>query len=288
MYDILIAPFADYVFMRKALIGALAVALGAAPIGAFLILRRMSLTGDAIAHGILPGAAVGYLLAGLSLTAMTFGGLVAGMAVALGAAAVSRRTTQREDASLAAFTLISLAAGVMLVSLRGSNLDLLHFLFGSVLALPDDALILLAAIATVSLLTFAFLFRLLVADALDPAFLRRVAKGSGVVHYVFLALAVLNLVAGFHALGTLMAVGIMILPAAAARFWTRSVGAIVVVAVVIAALSCVTGLLLAFHLDLPPSPTMILCSGVAYLVSLLVGREGSVMTRRRLPAGVPA
>lgn len=288
MYDVFIAPFADYEFMRKALIGALAVALGAAPIGAFLILRRMSLTGDAIAHGILPGAAIGYLLAGLSLTAMTFGGLVAGMAVALGAAAVSRRTAQREDASLAAFTLISLAAGVMLVSLRGSNLDLLHFLFGSVLALPDDALLLLAGIATVSLLTFAFLFRLLVADALDPVFLRRVAKGSGIVHYVFLALAVLNLIAGFHALGTLMAVGIMILPAAAARFWTRSVGTVVVVAIGIAALSCVTGLLLAFHLDLPPSPTMILCSGVAYLVSLLVGREGSVMTRRRLPAGVPA
>jgi zinc/manganese transport system permease protein len=288
MHDLLIAPFADYAFMRKALIGAIAVALGAAPIGAFLILRRMSLTGDAIAHGILPGAAVGYLLAGLSLTAMTVGGLVAGMAVALGAAAVSRRTAQREDASLAAFTIISLAAGVMLVSLRGSNLDLLHFLFGSVLALPDDALVLLAGIATVTLVAFALLFRLFVADALDPSFLRRLAPRSGLVHYAFLALAVLNLIAGFHALGTLMAVGIMILPAAAARFWARSVGAVVVVAVAIAVASCVTGLLLAFHLDLQPSATMILCSGVAYVASLLVGREGSIATRRRLPSAVPA
>ena len=96
--------------------------------------------GDAMGHAILPGAAIGYLLAGLSLFAMSLGGFAAGLAVALAAGLVARSTVLREDASLAGFYLISLALGVLLVSVRGSNVDLLHVLFGTVLALDDAAL----------------------------------------------------------------------------------------------------------------------------------------------------
>ncbi|MBV9260449.1 MAG: metal ABC transporter permease, partial [Pseudolabrys sp.] len=85
MYALLIAPFADYEFMRRALVATLALAFGAAPIGVFLMLRRMSLIGDAMAHAILPGAAIGFLVSGLSLFAMTSGGLIAGFVIALGA-----------------------------------------------------------------------------------------------------------------------------------------------------------------------------------------------------------
>ena len=86
MIDLLWAPFAEFAFMRHALLGCVALALGAAPVGVFLLLRRMSLTGDAMAHAILPGAAVGYLVSGLSLTAMTLGGIAAGLLVAAAAA----------------------------------------------------------------------------------------------------------------------------------------------------------------------------------------------------------
>ena len=145
MWEALVQPFADFGFMRRALMGCLAISVGATPVGVFLMLRRMSLTGDAMAHAILPGAAVGYLVAGLSLGAMTVGGLIAGMAVALLSGFVTRATALREDASLAAFYLISLAAGVLIVSTRGSNVDLMHVLFGTVLALDNAALILLGA-----------------------------------------------------------------------------------------------------------------------------------------------
>ncbi|MGF1660657.1 MAG: metal ABC transporter permease, partial [Rubrimonas sp.] len=198
--DLLLDPFADFAFMRRALVGCLALALGSAPVGVFLMLRRMSLTGDAMAHAILPGAAVGYLVAGLSLGAMTLGGVIAGLAVALLAGAVSRSTALREDASLAAFYLISLAAGVLIVSMRGGTVDLMHVLFGTVLALDDAALTLLCAIATLTLITLAALFRPLVLECVDPGFLRSVGGGGAVAHFVFLALAVLNLVGGFHAL----------------------------------------------------------------------------------------
>ncbi len=279
IYDALVAPFLEFTFMRRALVGCLAIALGATPVGVFLMLRRMSLTGDAMAHAILPGAAIGFLVAGLSLSAMTIGGLLAGMAVALAAGFVARSTTLREDASLAAFYLISLAAGVLIVSVRGSNIDLMNVLFGTVLALNDDALLLLAAISTITLASIAVLFRPLVIECLDPSFLRSVSGSSSLVHYAFLALAVLNLVGGFHALGTLMAVGIMILPAAAARFWTREIGGLIAVALLVGVASSVCGLLISYHWSLPSGPAIVLTAGVIYAGSLIAGPVGSLTAR---------
>src|ERR671916_1441515 len=209
--------------MRRALVGTVAIALAGGPVGVFLMLRRMSLTGDAMSHAILPGAAAGYLVAGLSLPAMTIGGLAAGVIVAVLAGLVARVTALKEDASLAAFYLLSLALGVTLVSLKGSNVDLLHVLFGTVLALDDAALVLLAGIATVTLVTLALLYRPLVLECVDPIFLRSVSRAGTPTHLIFVGLVVLNLVGGFHALGTLLAVGLMMLPAAASRFWSSDI-----------------------------------------------------------------
>ena len=124
LFDIFLAPFLDFIFMRHALVACMALALGCGPIGVLLVLRRMSLVGDALSHAVLPGAAVGFLVSGLSLYAMTVGGIVAGLAVALLAGMVTRLTVLREDASFAALYLISLALGVLIVSLRGSSIDL--------------------------------------------------------------------------------------------------------------------------------------------------------------------
>ena len=277
----LLSPFVEFSFMRRAFAGCLALSLGATPIGVLLMLRRMSLAGDAMSHAILPGAAIGYLIAGLSLPAMTVGGLAAGLAVAVLAGGVARNTVIGEDASLATFYLLSLSTGVLLISLRGSNVDLLHVLFGSVLALDDDALLLLAGFASLSIVALALAFRLFVLEASDPAFLNRVSRLGPLAHYGYLVLLVLNLVAGFHALGTLMAVGIMILPAAAARLWVGNVGPLLLVAVVVACCGSLAGLLLSFYLDLPAGPAIVLTLGAAYLVSLAVGPLGPLAGRWR-------
>ncbi|MEM7598971.1 MAG: metal ABC transporter permease [Pseudomonadota bacterium] len=286
IWDLVIEPFANFGFMRRALLGCVAIAVGATPVGVFLMLRRMSLTGDAMAHAILPGAAVGFLISGLSLGAMTIGGLIAGMLVALASGFVSRMTALKEDASLAAFYLISLALGVLIVSTRGSNVDLMHVLFGTVLALDNAALILLCSIASLSILTLAILFRPLVLECADPQFLRSVSKLSAVTHLTFLCLVVMNLVAGFHALGTLMAVGIMILPAAAARFWSASIGGLLAIAMVVAIVSSIIGLLLSYHHSLPSGPAIILVAGIVYSLSLIFGPVGGLIAqnlpRRRL------
>jgi zinc/manganese transport system permease protein len=284
LYDLFIGPFAEFDFMRRALVGVAALSVSGAPIGVFLMLRRMSLTGDAMAHAILPGAALGYLVAGFSLPAMTIGGLAAGFAVALAAGAVARATVLKEDASLAAFYLISLALGVTIVSLRGSAVDLLHVLFGNVLALDDEVLILLAGVATVSLMALAALYRPLVLECVDPGFLRSVSRSGGVVHLTFLALVVLNLVAGFHALGTLLAVGMMMLPAAAARFWTADITRLLLLAAGFGMVSGYAGLVVSYGAgsSLPAGPAVILAAGVIYLLSLLFGAQGG-LARRLLP-----
>lgn len=266
--------------MRNALLGCVALSVSAAPVGVFLMLRRMSLTGDAMAHAVLPGAAIGYLLAGLSLTAMTIGGIAAGLLVAVGSALVSRNTVLREDTSLAAFYLISLALGVLIVSVRGNSVDLLHVLFGTVLALDHEALWLLGGISAVTLVGMALLFRALVLECLDPDFHRQVNPWSALAHYGFLVLLVINLVAGFHALGTLMAVGIMVLPAASARFWVQRLGPLLVLATTLAVLASVSGLLLSYHLDLPTSPVIVLSLGLAYLLSMLLGPHGAWRQQR--------
>jgi zinc/manganese transport system permease protein len=277
IYDALIGPFVEFEFMRRALAGAFILSLGGAPIGVFLMLRRMALMGDAMAHAILPGAAVGYLMFGLALLPLTLGGIAAGFVVALASGLIARFTALKEDASLAAFYLISLALGVIIVSMRGSNVDLFRVLFGTVLALDDPTLVLLGAITSVTLAALALFWRPLVLDCVDPGFLRSVSRSGAPAHLVFLALVVLNLVAGFHALGTLLAVGLMMLPAIAARFWARDLTALVAIAVLIGMISGYAGLVLSYNMATPSGPSIVLMAGIVYVVSLVFGPRGGLV-----------
>lgn len=276
LIDWLISPFIDFGFMRRALAGSFALAIAAGPLGVFLILRRMSLMGDAMAHAILPGVAVGFLTAGLSLGAMALGGMITGLVVALLAGAVARITPLREDASFAAFYLVSLGLGVLLVSLRGSNMDLLHVLFGTVLGLDDAALLLVTATSSLALVVLALIYRPLVMECLDPLFLRAQGRRTGWVHAMFLILLVMTLVAGFQVLGTLMVVGIMMLPAASARFWVHSASSQMVCAGVLGVLTSYFGLLFSFHADVPASPAIILMAGAVYFISIFFGHHGGI------------
>jgi zinc/manganese transport system permease protein len=279
LWDYVIGPFSEFAFMRRALVATLALAVSAAPLGVFLTLRRMSLLGDAISHAVLPGVAVGFMFSGLSLTAMAAGGVISGMLAAGLAGFISRFTALKEDASLAAIYLVALALGVTLLSSQGTQLDLLHILFGSALGVDGAGLLLVASVASVSVITLAALYRGLVLESFDPVFLAAAAgRGWGrrgwIWQQAFLMLVVVNLVAGFQTLGTLMAVGLMMLPAVAARLWHDSLSAQLVNAGAQAALAGCAGLLLSYHLDTPSGPTIIGCAGVLYGLSLLISPGG--------------
>jgi zinc/manganese transport system permease protein len=278
--EILVDPFVEYAFMRRALVGCVALAIGAGPLGVFLVLRRMSLMGDAFSHAILPGVATAFLLFGLSLPAMSIGGFLAGVAIVVGAGAIARNTTLAEDASFACLFVLSLSSGVMLLSLGGNALDLVHILFGSALGVDDEMLALIVGVESVTLIAFALMLRPLVIDCFDPGFLR-VAGGGAWVNPLFLALVVVNLVAAFQALGTLLALGLMILPAGAACFWTMRLWPRIVFAVTLGIASTYAGLVLSFHLDLPTGPAIVLLAGAVYAASVLLGRFGGLVRWRR-------
>ncbi|NMY51974.1 MULTISPECIES: metal ABC transporter permease [unclassified Pseudomonas] len=266
--------------MRRALLGGVALAISAAPLGVFLVLRRLSLMGDAIAHGILPGAAVGFWLFGLSLPALTIGGLVAGLGMAGIAAWVTRRTGLREDASLAAIYPISLASGVLLLGLAGNKLDLLHLLFGSVLAVDPPTLNGMLLVSIGSLLLLALIYRWLLMDSLDPLFLGGVSRFGPLAYGLFLGLVVLNLVVGFQAIGALMVVGLMMLPAAAARFWSRRLPRMLLLAALTGAVCVWLGLLLSYYANLPSGPCIVLLAGLAYICSVLLGPLNGLLRRQ--------
>ena len=279
--QLLIEPFADD-FMRYALASVLFLAVGAAPVGVFLVMRRMSLVGDALGHAVLPGAAAGYIAAGsLSLPAMSLGGFAAGLAMALLAGLVSRHTNLKEDANFAAFYLASLALGVVLVSSYGSNVDLLHLLFGSVLAVDLLSLQLMGTVASCTIVALAVMFRPLMLESIDPLFLRAVNGRGGLWHVAFLILVVMNLVAGFQALGTLMSVGLMMLPAISARLWVERMGALMALAAAGALVCGYAGLLLSYHhpAGLPSGPTIILFCGIWYVFSVLFGANSGILVK---------
>src|SRR5436190_13857554 len=147
--------------VRHSMAAVLALALSAGPIGVFLMLRRMSLVGDAMSHAILPGVALGFLAVGLNVFAMTIGGLVAGLIIALLAGAVSRATALEEDASLAVFLLVSLAFGGVIVTVNGIVVEqLMEFLFGeSSENMTYDKLVVIVLNATISMVALALVYR---------------------------------------------------------------------------------------------------------------------------------
>lgn len=280
MYEFFIEPFASYPFLRRALIACVALSLGCAPVGVLLVLRRMSLMGDALSHSVLPGVALGYLFMGLSLPAMGIGGMFSGLIVALLASFISRKTVLKEDASFVGFYLIALALGAILVSVKGKNIDLMHILFGSILAVDKASLLLIASITTVSLFMMALIFRPLILECFDPVFMASIGGRGSLYHLIFMGLVVLNMVSAFQALGTLMALGMMMLPAITARFWAREIWSLYLIAILFAALSGFLGLVFSYHYGWPSGPAIILTAGVLYLVTVIVGPYGSLRCAR--------
>ena len=265
----------SYDFMQRALVATSVLSVSVAPVGVFLVLRRLSLAGEAMAHAIVPGIVIAFVAFGLSVVSMITGGMIAGVLVAFGTSMLSRRTLIREDASLASLYLIALALGIFILSAAGSAIPLKSFLFGSALGIGDDTLLLIGATATITLFSFAFMLRALIAATFDPLFFESQSRHSGLVQQWFMFLLVLNLLAAFKSLGTLMAVGLMILPATAARYWVSTITSYLILTFLFAVFSCWAGLILSFYLNnVPTGPAIVLVAGGVFFLSLFFAPLG--------------
>lgn len=272
----------EYEFMLRALAATSVLSFSIAPVGAFLVLRRLSLAGEAMAHAIVPGIVIGFVIAGLSVTSMIVGGLGAGITVAVLTSLLARFTIIREDASLASLYLIALALGIFILSASGSAVPLKSFLFGSILGIDDGTLILIGATATTTLVSFALILRPLMASTIDPVFYESQSRRPGLVVQWFMFLVVLNLLGAFKALGTLMAVGLMILPATAARYWVSTLTGYLLLTFVFSFVSCWLGLIISFYApDVPSGPAIVLVAGGFFVFSLVLAPQGLGFFRRR-------
>ncbi|MEM8803302.1 MAG: metal ABC transporter permease [Pseudomonadota bacterium] len=264
-----------FAFMQRAFVATTVLSASVAPIGAFLVLRRLSLAGEAMAHAITPGVVIGFVVAGLSVTSLLVGGLVAGIVAAALTALLARKTILRSDASLASIYLIALAAGIFILSAAGSAVPLKSFLFGSILGIDDASMILVGGVATVTLVSFAFLLRPLIISTCDPTFFEAQTKRPWLIEQAFMLLLVLNLLAAFKTLGTLMAVGLMILPATSARYWSSTITVQLGLTFFFALASCWVGLTLSYLFpETPSGPAIVLTAGEFFVISVLLGPLG--------------
>lgn len=269
LYNILFEPFLEYGFMKRALVASIALAISGAPLGVFLVLRRMTLVGDAMSHAILPGVSISFLIFGLSLWPMTIGGLIAGLIIALLAGVVTKVTELKEDASFTAIYLISIALGVIIISFKGDAEELMHVLFGNILEVDNDSLIMIVSISSISLLVLSVIYRSLVMECFDPGFMKSVKGKGNLVYQIFLVILVLNLVASFKVMGTLLSLGIIVLPAITARLWLRNIDHIIIHAVALSCISSIAGLLISYHTKLQASAMIVLIAGFIYIISVV-------------------
>ncbi|MEM6467017.1 MAG: metal ABC transporter permease [Pseudomonadota bacterium] len=287
MFDLL-AEMWGFAFMQRAFVVTTVLSASVAPVGAFLVLRRLSLAGEAMAHAITPGVVIGFVFAGLSVFSLLIGGLIAGVGAATLTAFLARKTILRSDASLASIYLIALALGIFILSAAGSAVPLKSFLFGSILGIDDASMVLVGGVATVTLVSFALLLRPLIISTCDPVFFETQTKRPWLVEQAFMLLLVLNLLAAFKTLGTLMAVGLMRLPATSARYWSSTITGQLGLSFLFALASCWVGLTLSYVFpETPSGPAIVLTAGGFFLVSVLLGPLG-FGRRLRKPTVQPA
>lgn len=269
LFSLLIAPITDFVFMQRAFAACLILSIVCPILGVVLLLKRMSLMGEALSHGILPGIAIAFFTWGVWLPGFTIGGMLAGFLIAGLSIFASHKTRLPQDASFSGFYLLSLALGVLLVSKAGGAINVMHLLFGSVLGIDFAILKTIVFLSFISLIILRLIFRPLIYQCFDSLFMQSVGCGSNRYTVIFIGLVVVNLVTACQALGTLMALGLMMIPAITARLLCNNLRCTISIAIITALISSYSGLLLSYHAELPTGPTIVLVASFFYVIALI-------------------
>lgn len=278
--DFIIEPF-RYDFMQRGLLSACLLGVSGGLLGGILILRRLALMGDALSHSLLPGVGLAYLLFGANTAALLLGGLFAGLLTALGSALLSRLTRVKEDAAFGSLFVVFFGAGVALVSLARTRINLLHFLFGNVLGVANSDLVVTGIVSILTLLVFVLCYRPIMLETFDPIFHRATGGRGGLVHFGLLALVVLNLVAALQTMGIVLSLGLFLLPAVSAYLWCDRMKPLLVLSASLAVLCAAAGILVSYHAGIPSGSSIVLCLGLVFLVSAVASPTHGLLARLR-------
>jgi len=289
MTEALLEPL-GYAFVLRALLAASLVGATCAIVGSFVVLRGMSFFGDALAHAVLPGVALGYLLGGGSSRAVFGGALVAALLSATAIARLSARGGLEQDAAIGIVFAGMFALGIAIVSLRQSYaVDLAHILFGDVLGVSDGDLVAIAALCCLVLLAITLLYKELVLAAFDPVQATTLRLPVERLDAVLLVLLALATVAALKAVGVALTVAMLITPASAAYLLARRLPSMIAVGAAIGAGSGIVGIYASYHLSVTLDLSIATGAAIALAATLafLVALAYRTLAGRRLRAPGP-
>jgi manganese/iron transport system permease protein len=263
-----------YPFMVRGLLASLMVGTLCAVVGTYVVLRGMAFFGDALAHAILPGVAIAYLLE----INLFWGALIMGLLTAVSIGYLSRRGTIKEDTAIGVFFAGSFALGVALLStVQTYSVDLTHILFGNVLGVSDTDLWLIAGLGLLALLAVVFLYKELLVISFDPILAATLRLPLNVLNYLLLVLIALTVVVSLQTVGVALMVAMLVTPAATAYLLTRRLWHMMIVGAGVGAVSSVAGLYLSFYVNVASGAAVVLvCTAFFILAFLFAPGRGAV------------
>ncbi len=277
MLEWLLAPL-QYAFMVRGLLAAVIVGIVCAVLGTYIVLRGMAFFGDALAHAILPGVAVAYLLGGGSQAPLFWGALVAGIGTALGIGALSHTRQIREDTAIGVLFAGMFALGVALIStVRNFSLDLTHFMFGNVLGVSTNDLVLTAGFGALILLLVIAFYKEFLVISFDPVLASILRLPAQFFRYLLLVMLAVTIVIALQTVGVGLMVAMLVTPAATASLLTRRLPAMMATAAAIGALAGVVGIYLSYYINVASGAAIVLVCTAFFLTALFFApRRGLV------------
>lgn len=253
-------------FVQRAVIGGGLVAIFCAVVGTWVVVRGMAFLGDAMSHGLLPGIAIASLLGGN----LIIGAAISAAATAAGVSAITRNRRVSQDTAIGLLFVVMLSLGVIIVSASGSfAVDLTGTLFGDVLAVGTDDILMLSGVGVVVLAAAALFHRAFMAAAFNQQKAATLGFRTRLTHFVLLCLITLTVAASFQVVGTLLVFGLLIAPPAAALVWAKSIRTVMVLGALIGVASVITGLWVSWHASTAAGATIALAAALSYFVSAL-------------------
>lgn len=259
----------SYAFMQRGLLAGTMVGILCAVMGTFVVLRGMAFLGDALAHAIMPGVAIAYLLGGNLLV----GALVAAAAVALGIGLFSRQGVIKEDTAIGILFAAALSLGVAIISsIRSYAVDLSHILFGNVLGVSSGDLVITFGLGLLVLLTIVLLYRPFMVITFDPVLAATLRLPAELLRNIMLLLLALTVVISLQTVGVGLAAAMLITPAATAYLLARRLASMMMISAAIGAISSLVGLYLSYHLNIVSGSAIVLTATAIFLVVFLIKR----------------
>lgn len=271
-------PF-QYEFMRKALLGCVLLGFTNGYLSGFIVLRRHALLADGLSHSLLPGLAVGAIFFSLNPLGLFFGALIAALLVVLGGKMIAHSSRLKDDTAIGALYIAAFALGIILLKFAPVRVDLGHFLFGNVLGLADADLWITYALSFFIVLVLTVLQRHLLLAIFDPAVSATTGIRVAWLDYLLIALMVMAMIASLQAVGVVMSLGLLILPAATLYLLTDSYAVMLWGGAFLGMGGAVSGLLLSYWINLPSGPAIVMVLSALFVAAYLFGPRYGVVSR---------